>query len=118
MRKIENWSGGEVKETILIFENEEEREHYFREGNRMINESQAKSLADLRGAYMANTVKAREVRSKNGKKAAIGVFDSINQSYKEELKKVHDLYARTRANLRIARETSLLESEIKETPPA
>lgn len=118
MRKIENWSGGEVKATFLVFESDEEREYYFREGNRMINESQAKSLADLRGAYMSNTVKARSVRSKNGKKAAGEVFDGINRSYKEELKKLHELYARARANLRIARETSLLEAELKEAPPA
>jgi hypothetical protein len=113
MRKIDHYSEGKIVETFFVFETEEERSEFFLQAETNINESQAKSLSDLRSAYMSNSVKARRVRSVKGRDGAKEIFDGINKKYAEQVKKTHDLYAKSRGNLRAARESSLLESDLQ-----
>lgn len=85
MRQIENKADGETVETILVFKTEAEREEFFRLADMKTGIQQNQGLEDLRAAYMRG------------------------------VKNIHEAFARSRADLRKLRETSLLEGDIGKT---
>ena len=76
------------EKTVLVFQSPEEREYFFSQAETKVKAQQLTGAEDLRRAYM------------------------------DAVKKVDEAYRRSLGELRDLRQTSLLESEIRETPPA
>jgi hypothetical protein len=117
MQKIERINEEtQEPESIYVFSSEEERERYFRDLDRETNRAQDRALATLARAYMGNKTKISGTRFRGGSKARGEALQKLDREHKDKIKGVFDQFAKTRALIRKAQESSRLESDLSPVP--